>query len=220
MILRGLILTTVAALLASGAVKERAEATHSETFEIPAGGSLRMVNTAGDVMIEGWDRPNVEITTLKWTLEGKEELEKAGVKAKRDGNDLVVTTEVPRHAGLKPVLRGGARVDLQYRIKVPTGTPLHIQHDEGSISIANIQSDMQVRVGNGDVTLFVVNPADYSIDAKVKFGGVTSNFDGKSKRELWLVGERFGRAADGKPHHAEFRVGYGDVLILKSTITP
>lgn len=41
------------------------QVTKTERLDFPSGGLLRLKNSIGQVTVEGWDRPDVELTTTK-----------------------------------------------------------------------------------------------------------------------------------------------------------
>src|ERR1035438_9779985 len=54
-----------APLLADDRAKQPVAATHTERFNVPAAGTIRIENSFGEVDVEGWDRPEVETTVLR-----------------------------------------------------------------------------------------------------------------------------------------------------------
>ena len=54
-------------LFAGEELRQKIQVVHTEHADFPAGGLLTLKNSMGDLTIEGWDRPDVEITTIKST---------------------------------------------------------------------------------------------------------------------------------------------------------
>src|SRR5580704_17744521 len=52
-------------LLASAGLVLADDVTKTERFDFPAGGTLRLKNSIGELTVEGWDQPGIEITTIK-----------------------------------------------------------------------------------------------------------------------------------------------------------
>src|SRR5271156_1002969 len=50
---------------AGGDTREFVEASHFEHADFPSGGTLRLADSHGIVTVEGWDRPDVEIVTVR-----------------------------------------------------------------------------------------------------------------------------------------------------------
>ena len=93
-------------LFAAEQPKEKVQVSKTERIDFPAGGTLRFTNSIGVLTVEAWDRPDVEITTIKSTKEeydaserekATHELEKVNVVAERHGDELVITTTFPRY---------------------------------------------------------------------------------------------------------------------------
>jgi hypothetical protein len=47
--------------------RQKVQVTKTERIDFPAGGALRLANSIGVLTVEAWDRPDVEITTIKST---------------------------------------------------------------------------------------------------------------------------------------------------------
>src|ERR1700722_16860300 len=47
--------------------KQKIEVSKTERVDFPSGGTLRFRNSVGVLTVEAWDRPEVEITTIKST---------------------------------------------------------------------------------------------------------------------------------------------------------
>ena len=64
-----LAIATVAAfpLLADDRSKETLGSTHTDRFKVAAAGAIRLENSFGEVDIDGWDRPEVEVTVVRST---------------------------------------------------------------------------------------------------------------------------------------------------------
>jgi hypothetical protein len=47
--------------------RQRVQVVQTERSDFPSGGLLRFKNSIGELTVEGWDKPDVEITTIKST---------------------------------------------------------------------------------------------------------------------------------------------------------
>lgn len=215
-------------LLAGEEPRQKIHVDHTERAELPAGGLLRFRNSTGELTVEGWDRPDVEIATVKWTKaeyqprdreKGLRELEQVRISVERRGDELVVTTDFPRHRGLPPssIVRPATNFDLEYHVKVPRNARLAIDHDTGEVHIDNMASDIDVAVLKGALTLHLPQENAYSIDAKSDFGEVYSDFPGRKIRAHWLLGHQFVQPT-AAAHKLHLRVGFGDITILKIAV--
>jgi len=212
-------------LLADEEPKQKIQVVHTERADFPAGGVLRFKNSIGELTVEGWDRPDVEIATIKSTKalyaprdreKGSHELDQVRISVERHGDELVVTTDFPRHRGFPPasLLRAATNFDLECHVKVPINARLAVDHDTGEVHVDGLTSDIHVTVLKGGTTLHLPQEGVYSVDARSDFGSVFSDFPGNAKRRPWLLGHRFlqGTAAT---HSLYLRVGFGDITILK-----
>jgi len=204
-------------LLADDEHTRKVQVTHTERADFPSGGLLRLKNSIGELFVEGWDRPDVEITTIKSTEtdygspdreKASRELDKVQISVERQGTDLVITSNYPRHWGQPP------SVDVWYKVKAPMNARLTVNHGSGEVHVDNLTSDIHVTVRNGGMTLELPWEGQYSIDAKSGLGGVTSDFSGHAKRRRWLLGHQFVQATPAA-HSLYLRVGFGDITILK-----
>jgi len=191
--------------------------TKTETFDLASRGTLHLKNSIGEVDVEGWDRPQVELTTIKY---GKKDqaresetktLDQVRVTADRQGDELTLSSEYPKRNVIERPVRGETNFILEYRIKAPRDAKLVIEQETGQVNIHDMRSDIRVTNHSGDVAL-VLPDAKYAIDAKSMIGSVVSDFPGKERREH-LFGHQLEEA--GAPAKLYLRVGFGDIIILK-----
>jgi hypothetical protein len=216
-------------LFAGEEPRQKIQVVNTEHADFPAGGLLRLKNSIGELTVEGWDRPDVEITTIKSTkteyaAQDRErvsrELEKVRVSVERQSEGLVITTEFGRHRHLPLAsLWRATDVDLEYHIKAPVNAKLVVDHGAGGVYVDNLASDIHVTVMNGGITLLLPNEGAYNIDAKSDFGGVTAGFPGSEKRRPWLLGHQFVQRTAAAPT-LYLRAGFGDITILRMQQPP
>jgi hypothetical protein len=203
---------------------QKVEESHTEKLTLPAGGVLHLQHSYGEAGIEGWDGPDVEITTIKSTRDfysaadkakGTAELDKVHITSKVSGKEVLVTTAYPRHSFPPGMPWAEAPIDLEYRIKVPMNAPIVVEHGAGEVHFDNVAGDIHAYVRNGTITLDLAPDSRYGIQAGAKWGGVISDFPGKPHRRFWLIGHQFtGTSADGA-HQLVLKAGYGDIIIFK-----
>ena len=207
------VLYGISCLLTAAEPKQKVRVEHTERADFPSGGLLRLKNSGGEVTVEGWDRPDAEITTIKsiYTSGTREkasrDLEKVRISIERRGDELVITTHFPGMASPSRAAR------LEYRIKAPRNARLAVAHKTGEVHVDNLTSDIHVTVRNGGVTLRLPE-GQYNIDARSDLGDVTSDFTGNKKRKPWLLGYQFIQPT-AAAHKLYLRVGFGDITILK-----
>jgi hypothetical protein len=193
----------------AAADKSQASAAPSstQTLDFPAGGTLRLQQSIGILTIEGWDRPDMEITTTK--------PEKARISTERKGNDVVVTTIYPRHRFLprNPVI-GGSDFDVSYLIKIPASSSVIAHHQVGEVNVDNLSGDIEVTIMQGQITLHLPQDGQYDINARADYGSVNSDFPGREKR-IWFLGHRLLNPVETAAHKLNLRNRFGDIVILK-----
>lgn len=224
-------------LLAADEPKQRVEVSKTERIDFPSGGTLRLTNSVGVLTVEAWDRPDVEITTIKSTkaeveaqdrAKAMHELDNVRVAAERHGDELVITTTF-RHRGFPPPypfdkdisfypLTRDVSFNLEYHIKVPSNARLIASHTLGEVNIDGLISDIHANLLQGEIMLHLPEEERYTIRAKSNFGHVDSDFAGVEKRRGWLLGHRIVYDDSAAMHKLNLKVGYGNIVILKTRI--
>ena len=172
----------------------------TERTGFPPGGTLRMDHAIGEVTIEGWDQPEIEITTVKPP--------QVRIDTGRKGDEVVVSTHTKR--------QGTAGVE--YRIHLPRNARLTIEHGgRGQVNILDIAGEMQIRSTQGVILLNLPEGRQYSIDAKSTIGGIVSDFNGEVKF-LPPVGHELIAEGPAGAQRLHLRDRYGDILILKKQV--
>ena len=230
LILAAIGLGTGCALLAADAPKPeesntKVEVSKTERMDFPSGGTLRFKNSVGVLTVEAWDRPDVEITTIKSTKanvdagdhdKATRKLDRVKVATERHGDELLITTNFPGHRPfrLPYPLSGNTSFDLEYRIKAPANARIIADHTLGEVNIDGLVSDIQVNLAQGEIILHLPEEQKYNIHAKSDFGSVNSDFSEPEKRTGLFLGHR---SADenSAPHKLNLKVGFGDIIILK-----
>jgi hypothetical protein len=216
-------------LAAADEPKQKVQVTKTERMDFPTGGTLRLTNSTGALTVEAWDRPGVEITTIKSSrleYDAHErpkiahELERVHVATERRGNELVVTTDCPKYWPwfppniLDPTAKQAA-FDLEYRIKAPSTARVIADHHMGEVNIDGLTGDIQVSLRRGEILLHLPQNGHYDIHAKSKFGDVNNDFPGEEKRRWWILGHRIVIQDSPVQHKLNLRVKFGDIVILK-----
>jgi hypothetical protein len=194
--------------------------TQRETLE--GGGTIRLVGSSGELNIESWERPEVEIELTRSKFcddipkrreQIKQELDRIHLAIKRTGSgELDVSTVLPSRRFLSP-LRGQTNVTLNYRIRVPRDAKLIVHHEIGGVSIHDVTGAIEVSTRVGDIVLQLDGAGSYSIDAKSKFGDVYSEFPGAEHQHL--IGQSFAGSAPAPSTRIYLRVGIGGIKVQK-----
>lgn len=210
---------------ASGQTHEKKVAEKVSTQSYDASRVIQLKDSFGEVFVEGWDQPSVEITVIKAT--GKkyapqdqagalEKLDRIKVTITKESDDkLVVTTKFPSRNLFTRPFRAKTNLKLVYKIKAPRTTVLDIDHDMGEVNVSGIAGDARITNGIGEISLSLPAGEEYNIDAKSKLGEVTSQFEVKGGRP-YLLGAKASHKATGDAHRLYLRVGIGEIEIKKS----
>ncbi len=131
------------------------------------------------------------------------------MKTDRRDNDVVVTTVVPKHKD----------VQIEYRITRHAVSPTAIDHNKGGVYVTGIAGDIRATVRNGQIMLRLPENGVYAINAKCRTGQVQSDFTGGTEKFTKRFGDSFTKAGDAAKK-LDLRVGFGDILILKTPYHP
>lgn len=233
-ILAAIGLGTGCLLFAADSPKQRVQVDHSERLDFPSNGVLRVTNSVGVLTVEAWDRPDVEITTIKSTKNeidpsdrenAAHQLDSVRVAAERHGDEVVITTKYPhrrlpppypfdKDVSFYPAARD-VNFDLEYHIKVPRNARIVVNHGRGEVNIDGVAGDIQATQLQGELLLHLPEDQRYSTNAKCTFGHVDSDFPGLQKRRGWVLGHRIVDEDSAATHKLNLKVSYGNIVILK-----
>jgi hypothetical protein len=210
-------------LCAEGGNKKLVAVTTTQQVPFQAGGTIHVNHSYGQLWVEGWDRPDVELTvvktpdelyTAKDQAEASKRVENIKVTAERKSdNELEISTVVSHfHRWTHPFGPMGG-VAMEYRIRVPRDSKLVIHHEDGEVIVSNISADIEATGRRGDIVLLLSETEKYSIDAKSKFGTLTCDFDGDFRHGL--MGSRYAVTAPAG-HRVVVRMGAGGIEIKGS----
>jgi hypothetical protein len=208
--------------------KEKVQVCKTERMDFPSGGTLRLTNSIGVLTVEAWDRPDVEITTIKSTQDeydasereqATHQLDKVQIAAERRGEELVITTTFHRY-DIFPIsypLVGDANLRVEYRIKAPSTARLIVDQKAGEVNVDGLAGDMNVTVLQGQILLHLPETGPYNIHAKSGCGNVNSDFPGQKKRTWWLTQRAANEDSPTAPK-LNLKVVFGDIVILKTRV--
>lgn len=209
-----------------GGIQPPPEKTTTEHVDFAPGGTIRINGSYGDLSVEGWDRPEVEMTvikTLPYASKPKPPEQSTAtldqfriVTEHKTPLELTISTELPsRHpAWIPPFTRHTTHgVIAEYEIHVPRDSRLVIQHGTGTVSVNGVAGDIDALVGRGDILLWLP-PAAYALDARTNFGIVSSDLDGAAHNK-YLIGESFTQLNPPPAHRLHLRMGFGGITLKK-----
>jgi len=199
----------------------------TNTFKLSAGGVIKINDSFGYVNVQGWDRPDVEVTVTKSTqtrigdkgqTRNKAHLDHFRVTTEHPSDAELVISTVPSSHGL--IARAKRGILIEYQIRAPHDAKLAIHHDSGYVLVSDMTADIEATSRFGDIFLMLPHLDTYSVDAKTKFGGVYTDYaDPAHLRHL--IGTGFDRTAKTTPNHRMFlRVGMGGITITEVPAKP
>jgi hypothetical protein len=220
----------VAAIPAAGQApaKEIVRVTTTERLEFGNRGQIQILESFGEVRVEGWDKPEVELTILKSTqkkylpkdrAKGLKELDRIRITMERVGESelLLIHTTFPRRTPMR-MLRGKTNAQLEYTIRVPRTCGLRVKHDVGEVAITNMDGDIEATSDIGEIRLELPEANQYAVDARAKIGDVSSEFGPETSRRMASASLRRESAAAAR--RLFLRVGIGDIQVTKRKADP
>ncbi|MGH9838501.1 MAG: hypothetical protein ACREEM_06940 [Blastocatellia bacterium] len=222
-------LTLSPQIQAQSPAKEQASVTSTERIEFGMRGLIQVVESFGEVRIEGWDKPEVELTVNKSTqkqylpkdlAKGMKELERVKVTMERVGESsmLVIHTTFPSRTPAR-LMRGKTNLQLEYTIRIPRTSRLMVKHDIGEVVIANVDGDIEATNRIGELRLDLPEANQYAVDARVKIGDVSSEFGPETERQK-LLGAKLAGDPPSSTRRLYLRVGIGEIDIKKLKTEP
>jgi Putative adhesin len=195
--------------------------TKTERVDFAPGGTIRVDGSDGDLNIEAWDRPEVEVTinkstqrlyTAKEADDARKRLDLVALKLDRKSpTEVTISTTFPSRT-LKRLFRGKFDYLLEYRIHVPRNSHLIVRHGTGTVVMTGVTGDVEASTHVGDIVLMIPGSDGYSVDARTKFGGIHSDFGGAAGRHHVTSGQ-LSFAPASPQHRIVLRVGIGDINI-------
>jgi hypothetical protein len=146
-------------------------------------GVLVIDTRTGDLTIEGWDNPRVEVEAEKVVRAGSEAKAQPlydRLRVELDGRDNFVTLRAvfPPRRPWRP-FRGESRLSVNFRIKMPYDASLKLVCVDGDVRITGIVGHELLRVNYGDVEIDVPDVYQLrSLFAHAWLGTVESDLHG------------------------------------------
>jgi hypothetical protein len=207
-----------------GMVLPPPQTTTTEHADFAPGGLIHINGSYGDLNVEAWDRPEIEVNVIKSLPYGYKPKQPNQATARLAGIHIVIERKTPAEATITTSLlerlpvwippftrhtTGG--VSVEYEIHVPRDSRLAIHHGTGSVSVSGVSGDIDASAGRGDILLWLP-PGAYSLDARTKFGIVSSDLAGTAHNKH-LIGESFTQANPPPAHRLHLRMGFGGITL-------
>lgn len=200
------------------AAEEYTQVSH-HSARLFSGGTLVIDSRVGDLRIEGWDEPRVEIEAEK-LVRAKNEVKSKPlydqIQVRLEGGDKQVrlTTLYPARKFWRP-FRNESNLTVNFRIKMPFDSNLKLKCVDGDVRIEGIAGHVQLHVNYGDVEIDVPHLYDLrSLHAHAWLGYVQSDLQGLSQDSAGLGQKVSFWNAQGK-QDIEVKVRMGGVFIYR-----
>lgn len=178
------------------------------SLQAHADGRVEVSNTVGSIDVQGWDRPEVEVTGRLG--KGSEQLD-----FNEEGG--VVRIEV--------VLRPGGDTDWvgasQLAVRVPSGSELAIRSGRGDVTVRGVAGPQTVQALNGKVTLSTEPGSNRPLDISISsgLGDVRLDLVGTpdAQFELATVSGEFKNCFGPKGQRDDGRQGYRELRFTEGS---
>jgi hypothetical protein len=208
---------------------QQVQVVTTDKVDFAAGGTIRFEGSVGELNIEGWDQPQVQVTLTRFDYADATDKEKDREKGKleritlktekRSASELVITTTLPHRNYFVRKVHGATDADTNYRIMVPRDSHLIVHHGNGDVLLYDVGGDIDATARTGTIVVQLDDPAQYAIDARCRVGEVYSEYEGKS-RTSWHMSESLLANAPAPAHRVMLRVRIGDIDIVKMAPNP
>ena len=213
-----------APLFAATGNQNLVEVAKPQTFPFQPGGTIHVEHSYGQLWVEGWEKPEVEVTVIQspdMLFAAKDQGEaarhvedvKVAVDRKSD-SELQISTTVANFNRFTHPFGPKGHVIMQYRIRVPRNSKLVIHHENGEVLVSQVVGDIEATGHRGDIVLLLSEKEKYSIDAKSKFGTLSCDFDGDFQHG-WFA-HSYTQKADAPAHRIFLREDLGGIEIKGS----
>lgn len=216
---------TALPVLAADEVRRPIEVTSTQRVALEPAGTVRIDETWGEVTIDGWDQPAVEVTTTRRSARDRDPEDVADVRARLERFAAKLEATAPNEVsivGLSPSgsvarpLGGKSGVKLAYAIRVPRGSRLVLDNGAGTVRIAGVAGDIAVDSDVGEVTIAGPVDAATAIEAKSGVGDIDvagpTAHDGRLRR-VALVGQPYSYAPAAPARRISVNLGVGSITI-------
>ncbi len=149
----GLVILLAATLGASAAPEEK---VWSATYPLAPGGEVSVTNVQGSIVVEGWERAEVELTAVQTVAAGSTE---AGVGVERGTDRLAVRTLYPAENAEPVAVNYFLRVPRQTRLEglLTVNGDIRVRAVEGHVSARTLNGNIEQEGGTGSVKARALN---------------------------------------------------------------
>jgi len=216
---------SLCAIIAGGALLSRpafgwdeySRTSHQRT-RLFSTGTLTINTRVGDLHIEGWDDPYVEVEAEKVVRAGSKQkadalYDQVGVLLEGQDKQVVLRTTYPPRSLRRP-FRGESQLTVNLRIKMPYDAALSLKCVDGDVRIRGLVGRQQIVVNYGDVEIDVPDVWNLrSLDARAFLGYVQSDLHGGMNEDAAGLRKRTSFFNSNGTQQISVRVRMGGVFI-------
>jgi len=197
--------------------EEYSRTSHQRT-RLFSTGTLTIDTRVGDLHIEGWDDPYVEVEAEKVVRANSEDkagllYDQIGVLLEGQDKQVVLRTTYPSRRLWRP-FRGESQLTVNLRVKMPYDAALSLKCVDGDVRIRGLVGRQQIRVNYGDVEIDVPDVDNLRLlDARAFLGYVQSDLHGGLEQNSAGWGKRTSFFNSGGNQEITVRVRMGGVFI-------
>ena len=152
----------------------RAEDVWTRTYTVAAGGTLEIVGQNGQIDVEGWNGPQVEVRAERQVRANtdelaKELLQKLEIREEVSPSSVRLSAAGEEDEWAPPGFGRRAQARIHYRVRVPAGLTLTLRTANGGIGLENVKGRVTANTTNGPITGENVSG---SLQAETVNGGV------------------------------------------------
>ncbi len=130
-----------------------------KNYDVQPGGQLTLRSDRGDIDIVTWNKNQVGIEITKESRR-QDALEAFVITLEHNGDDVYIAGEAPRNS----------RVDVRYRITVPTEYAVRLETGGGNINVASLQGAVFADTSGGSI--HVGDVREGSVDVNTSGGSI------------------------------------------------
>jgi DUF4097 and DUF4098 domain-containing protein YvlB len=154
------------------ALNGRASDEWTRTYQLEAGGEVRIGNTNGRIEVEGVDGNTVEIRAERIAKATTDEAAKEllpRIKIEEDAKADRVDVHTERIGGVMI----GASIEVRYHVRAPRAAAVHVTNTNGVITLTGLSGSVEAHTTNGGVRATDLSGA---VEADTTNGGVSVDF--------------------------------------------
>ena len=175
-------------VFSAGAMAVEVKKEEVKTVAFKVGGTVHLSALEGNMVVQGWDRDEVQIRMVKRAWGRSEREAQALLDAIevviREGNDRLMIRETPSEGQRRHTIfdvfdrdfweeRGWRSQVVDFELRVPRHVQLRLEGDEGDVELSQLQGKISVEMDEGDIHVDSVETDDLEI--RIDEGDVSVN---------------------------------------------